>query len=204
MPRKTKADAEQTRMQIIAAARDVFHQCGVSRSSLEKIAEQAGVTRGAVYWHFANKAELFFAVREENQRMLEKAVAYLTDPAIEDPLEAIEKSLTEFFLLLETNVLVQQTFEIMSLRCEYVDEFASVLTEVNKPCFDLLAKLEILYSKAANKGLLRSGLSPQSLAYDTLSFVSGAFHNWLSAQAGDDLRQRVPEMICNHVSLRRT
>ena len=137
MVRKTKADAEQTRQLLIAAAREMFHRCGVSRTSLEKIAAQAGVTRGAVYWHFANKAELFFAVREENQQMLENAVALLNDPMIDDPLDAIERSLQEFFAILASNVLVQQTFEIMSLRCEYVDEFATVLAEINKPCFDL-------------------------------------------------------------------
>ncbi len=203
MVRKTKADAEQTRQLLIAAAREMFHRCGVSRTSLEKIAAQAGVTRGAVYWHFANKAELFFAVREENQQMLENAVALLNDPMIDDPLDAIERSLQEFFSILASNVLVQQTFEIMSLRCEYVDEFATVLAEINKPCFDLLAKLNLLYTRAAEKGLLRSGLDPESLAYDTLSFITGAFHNWLSTEPGDVLRTRVLAMIRSHMMLRR-
>lgn len=203
MVRKTKADAEQTRQLLIASAREMFHRCGVSRTSLEKIAAQAGVTRGAVYWHFANKAELFFAVREENQQMLENAVALLNDPMIDDPLDAIERSLQEFFAILASNVLVQQTFEIMSLRCEYVDEFATVLAEINKPCFDLLAKLNLLYTRAAEKGLLRSGLDPESLAYDTLSFITGAFHNWLSTEPGDVLRTRVPAMIRSHMMLRR-
>ena len=203
MVRKTKADAEQTRQLLIAAAREMFHRCGVSRTSLEKIAAQAGVTRGAVYWHFANMAELFFAVREENQQMLENAVALLNDPMIDDPLDAIERSLQEFFSILASNVLVQQTFEIMSLRCEYVDEFATVLAEINKPCFDLLAKLNLLYTRAAEKGLLRSGLDPESLAYDTLSFITGAFHNWLSTEPGDVLRTRVPAMIRSHMMLRR-
>ncbi|MEZ7910686.1 MAG: TetR family transcriptional regulator [Propionivibrio sp.] len=203
MVRKTKADAEQTRQLLIAAAREMFHRCGVSRTSLEKIAAQAGVTRGAVYWHFANKAELFFAVREENQQMLENAVALLNDPMIDDPLDAIERSLQEFFSILASNVLVQQTFEIMSLRCEYVDEFATVLAEINKPCFDLLTKLNVLYTRAAEKGLLRSGLDPESLAYDTLSFITGAFHNWLSTEPGDVLRTRVLAMIRSHMMLRR-
>ena len=203
MVRKTKADAEQTRQLLIAAAREMFHRCGVSRTSLEKIAAQAGVTRGAVYWHFANKAELFFAVREENQQMLENAVALLNDPMIDDPLDAIERSLQEFFAILASNVLVQQTFEIMSLRCEYVDEFATVLAEINKPCFDLLTKLNVLYTRAAEKGLLRSGLDPESLAYDTLSFITGAFHICLSTEPGDVLRTRVLAMIRSHMMLRR-
>ena len=65
MVRKTKEDAAITRQRIIGSAREVFLRKGVSRTSLEHIASDAGVTRGAVYWHFANKAELFHAMREE-------------------------------------------------------------------------------------------------------------------------------------------
>ena len=45
MVRKTREEAEKTRKQIVDAARAVFHRCGVSRSTLEKIAQEAGVTR---------------------------------------------------------------------------------------------------------------------------------------------------------------
>ncbi len=203
MVRKTKADAEQTRQDLIAAAREMFHRCGVSRTSLEKIAAQAGVTRGAVYWHFANKAELFFAVREESQRLLQGVSALLADPEEANPLLAIENALLELFAVLEQNPLVEQTFEIMTLRCEYVDEFASVLAEINRPCHDLLARFQGLYTRAAEKGLLRSGLDPDHLAYDTLAFTSGAFHNWLAAAPGDDFRTRVATMVRNHMALRR-
>jgi len=203
MVRKTKAEAEQTRQEIIDAARCVFHECGVSRTSLEKVARVAGVTRGAVYWHFANKAELFFAMREDSLKILDKVDAYLEAMDIPDPLDAIERSLLEFFSILEGDAVVRQTFEIMSLRCEYVDEFASVLEEVNKPCLDFLAKLKVTYQRAEAAGYLRDGLEPEAMAYDTLSFTGGLFNNWLATAPGDDLRVRVPAMVRQHVALRR-
>lgn len=64
MVRKTKEDAELTRQRIIDAAREVFLARGVSRSTLEHIASQANVTRGAVYWHFENKSQIFYAIRD--------------------------------------------------------------------------------------------------------------------------------------------
>ena len=130
MVRKTKAEAEQTRLHIIAAARRVFRERGVSRTSLEKVAEAAGVTRGAVYWHFADKAALFFAMRDSSLVAIQQADLLLVSPDIRDPLDAIEQSLLFFFETLRSNAEVQETFEIMSLRCEYVDEFASVLQEI--------------------------------------------------------------------------
>lgn len=203
MARKTKEEAELTRQDIIDAARCVFHECGVSRSSLEQVARVAGVTRGAVYWHFANKAELFFAMREESLQVLDSVDALLDSLDIADPIDAIEQSLLEFFRLLECSDVVRQVFEIMTLRCEYVNEFAPVLQEVNKPCLDYLAKLKLAYARAGEKGFLRPGLDPEAMAYDTLSFVGGLFNNWLACAPGDDLRTRVPAMIASHLALRR-
>lgn len=203
MVRKTKAEAEQTRREIIDAARCVFHECGVSRTSLEKIARVAGVTRGAVYWHFENKAELFFAMREDSLAVLDEVDAYLDSPDLPNPLDGIEQSLLAFFRIIDGRSEVRQVFEIMTLRCEYVDEFAQVLQEVNKPCMDFLAKLIRCYQRAADKGFLRSGLDPEGAAYDTLSFTAGLFNNWLSSQPGDLLRLKVPDMIRQHLLLRR-
>ena len=57
--RRTKEEAENTRTAILTAAELLFFAKGVSHTSLEQIARHAGVTRGAVYWHFKNKAHLF-------------------------------------------------------------------------------------------------------------------------------------------------
>ena len=65
MVRQTKENAEITRQRIIDAAREVFLSRGVSRTSIEQIATKAGLTRGAIYWHFSNKTDLFSALREQ-------------------------------------------------------------------------------------------------------------------------------------------
>jgi AcrR family transcriptional regulator len=64
MARKTKEEAEQTRLRILTAAEAVFCRQGVAASSLHDIARRAGVTRGAVYWHFANKEALLATLLE--------------------------------------------------------------------------------------------------------------------------------------------
>lgn len=60
--KRTKAQALQTREHLMLAALDVFHHHGVSRASLNEIAQAAGMTRGALYWHFKNKEALFEAL----------------------------------------------------------------------------------------------------------------------------------------------
>ena len=57
--RKTKAEAQKTREQLLQSALDTFYRQGVAKTPLQAIARNAGVTRGALYWHFKNKEELF-------------------------------------------------------------------------------------------------------------------------------------------------
>jgi AcrR family transcriptional regulator len=55
---------ERTRAALIASARHLFAKRGFEGASLDEIAEAAGYTRGAIYRHFANKEDLFFAVSD--------------------------------------------------------------------------------------------------------------------------------------------
>lgn len=204
MVRKTKEEAEKTRQDIIDSARTVFHQCGVSRSTLEKIAKEAGVTRGAVYWHFKDKAEVFFAMREHVfAPMVERTDAILFADSYDNPLDAIEASLKEFFRVLDDCSVVRQVFEVMISRCEYVDEFASVQEEVGRPAQEFLEKIERIYRRAADKGMLREGLDPAATARDTWAFTSGLLHLLLGCQIDTGLDQRIPQMIATHMALRR-
>ena len=63
--RRTKEEAEQTRRQLMDAALRVFSARGYSAARLSDIAAEAGVTRGAVYWHFGSKKGLLFAILKE-------------------------------------------------------------------------------------------------------------------------------------------
>src|SRR6476659_11387172 len=64
MARRTKEEAQETRARLLDAAEQVFHDKGVAHASLEDIAAAAKVTRGAIYWHFKDKAELFDAMMQ--------------------------------------------------------------------------------------------------------------------------------------------
>ena len=90
MVRKTKAEAAATREALLDAAEEVFFAKGVARTSLEQIARHAGLTRGAVYWHFKNKGDLFMAlvqrVRMPFQSLMEEVNN--ADPTV-SPLDAI-------------------------------------------------------------------------------------------------------------------
>jgi AcrR family transcriptional regulator len=72
--RRTAAEAERTRGAILAAARAAFAEHGFAAASTTAIANSAGVTRGALYHHFADKTALFRAVFVELEHELNDTV----------------------------------------------------------------------------------------------------------------------------------
>lgn len=207
MVRKTKEDAAITRQRIIDAAREMFLQKGVSRTSLEQIATHASVTRGAVYWHFQNKAELFHAMREEVylpliDRMDDTLLGNVDEPN-PDPLGRISKHLRSTIQVLDDDQTTRATYEVMMTKCEYVDEFADVLKSILSNCSGLVHKMEQAYAKAQEIGQVGTQLTAAELAMDTHLFFSGLLHMWVKDTEGTLFRDRALQLIDTHIKLRK-
>ncbi len=204
MVRKTKEDAELTRLAIIEAARAVFLARGVSRSTLEHIAAKADVTRGAVYWHFKNKTEIFHAIRDQVfLPLIDRMDDTLASESKDDPLTQIENSLCDTINELSRNIEMQQTYEIMMIKCEYVDEFATVLQQILNNCSNITEKIQLAYERASKQNLLAGSHSPRALAQDTHLFFSGLLHMWVKDFDGSRFRYQATELIKSHINLRR-
>ncbi|MCH9798475.1 MAG: TetR family transcriptional regulator [Betaproteobacteria bacterium] len=205
MVRKTKEDAEVTRQRIIHAAREMFSTTGVSKSSLEKVAKLAGVTRGAVYWHFENKTELFHAMHAQVfLPLIERIDATLLASSNEqNPLTRIENFLLDTIHLLNEDEVTRQTYEIIMSKCEYVDEFASVLQQILGNCSGIVENIERVYQDAHQQGLINPNLSPAQLAMDTHLFFSGLLHMWVKDSDGSRLKGQAETLIKAHINLRK-
>lgn len=203
MARRTKEEALETRMQIIDAARRVFHAEGVNRSTLDKVAKAAGVTRGAVYWHFTNKAELFLAVKKAYTSEFDQLQSLLSPTVNQSPLSALTDYLHALFSGLLTDSAARETLEIIMLRCEYVEEFHEVLQTITEPCTDILTSFTRLYRDAKTINELKPGLDPELMALDTLAFVRGTLRAVLSGQQHDTYCQAITPLIDAHIALRR-
>jgi AcrR family transcriptional regulator len=91
--RRTKVKAEtaklgSSRERLLDAAVRVFARDGYSGTSIDRIAAEAGLSKGAVYWNFASKEELFFALLDERiDRRIRALFEVGEDPAPEQPAE---------------------------------------------------------------------------------------------------------------------
>lgn len=172
--RRTKEEAEGTRRQILAGALRCFGRYGIARSSLEMVAREAGVSRGAVYWHFKGKRELFRAVRDTVSLPLLDQVdlTSLHSPG-SDPLQRLEDYMLGLVDEIERNGALRKTFEIMSFKCEYVGEIASERSALASNTERVQKAFERAYRSAAKEGLLRAGVDARIAAFETVAMVTG-------------------------------
>lgn len=205
MVRRTKEESQETRRAIINAARDVFFENGVTSTSLEQIAKAAGVTRGAIYWHFADKAELFYAMRDEVKIPLvdRSDLALASDDRALDPLQRIERFLSVILDQVIKDEAARKTFQIMTFKCEYVGEFARDLDVMSIMHVELREKLAKLYREAKRRGLLRPGIAPLCAASDTLIFVSGLIKIWIVDESGTLVRNHASRLVLDHIESKR-
>lgn len=178
--RKTKEDAAKTREAVIDAAETVFFENGVSRSTLEQIASRAGVTRGAVYWHFKDKAEIFKALQErirlpQEELLIEQALAH----GHEDPLSLIEETALSALHVLAEDTRRQRIYTILSHRCEDVGEMADILVRVTDADRAMYTNLLQLMEMAERNGSLSRGWTPPLAVKALQCTFTGLLQEWL-------------------------
>jgi AcrR family transcriptional regulator len=98
----------QTRAALIEKARELFAARGYGAVGTEEIVRATGVTRGALYHHFAGKLELFAAVYEEVEDALMKRVTEAVVQEAKDPLDALRAGALAFLEASEKDAAVRQ------------------------------------------------------------------------------------------------
>lgn len=116
--RKTKTEAQKTRQHLLDAALEVFWRDGVTCASLQAIAQEAGVTRGALYWHFKNKEDLFETLFEQQYADFFAAFNDQTLRDNQDVWTHLQHNLTDMFETLATRESKHKFCNVMFSKCE--------------------------------------------------------------------------------------
>ena len=185
MVRRTKEEALATRSRLLDAAELLFERQGVSRTSLHDIAAAAGVTRGAIYWHFADKADLFNAMMERVTLPMEEALH--ADAALGDPLETIRRNFLDALRKTVADPQARRVFEIAIHKVEYVGELEAVRARrlaVRNVC---LADVERGLRRALQHGHLARGIPARTAAIGLHALIEGLIQNWMLDPAAFDL-----------------
>jgi TetR/AcrR family acrAB operon transcriptional repressor len=199
MARKTKEEAAATRDRILDAAEQLFSEQGVSRTTLQHIATAAGVTRGAIYWHFDDKGALFNAMMERAILPLESAMALLDQTDAADPLQDLRDYMLAGLRVTVQDPQARRVFEIASLKVEFVEELDAARVRRQQSLEMWMTRAEGRIRLAAKRGQVRAGVTPRAAAIGMWVLTDGLIRNWLFNPAAFDLLAVGTEVIDAHI-----
>ena len=187
MARRTKEDADATRSSLLDAAERVFYEKGVVRASLGEIAQVAGATRGAIYWHFKDKVDLFNAMMDRVSLPLEEVCA---DDGCGDggALVRMLAMIDRVVGVVTCDERTRRVFEIAFYRVEYVEE----LRAVRERHLALQARFHAIVSRDLGLAARECGLvlpmGVEVAAAGLHALFDGLLHQWILREARYDLR----------------
>jgi len=185
MVRRTKEQAEATREQLLDAAESLFCNKGLASTTLDLIARAAGVTRGAVYWHFKNKAEIFEAVCDRATSPMETMLETLVNDPGDDPLGALERQTSDILTLVASDARIRSVLEVHFRGFDGGPDFAEYLAREEQHKRQCRNQLESVLLVAAARGQLPAHIKPADAAIAVTAFVGGLMHDWVVDQDYD-------------------
>ena len=195
MARKTKTQAAVTREQLLDAAERVFRERGVAHTSLTEVAAAAGVTRGAVYWHFKDKADLFGAMCERATLPLDSLISEVGGASHADPLGALRALSVEALKLLATDPRTQAVFEVIFHKTELTGDLAPIAGRRERERCDCLVNVERLIQQAVDAGQLPVDTDTALATRLMHAYVAGIMREWVLDKGAYDLAARAPSFI---------
>ena len=175
--RRTKEEAEQTRQAILDAAEALFLTNGVARTSLEMIARECGVTRGAVYWHFQNKAHLFHEMLSQIRIPADELTERLRVDGEQDSLQRLYQLCIEGMEQFTRPGRERRVMTIMLHRCEFTEELREAEERDLQFLRQFIRITDALFTSHAHR--LQPGVTPQLASRLLHSLFLGALSDLL-------------------------
>jgi TetR/AcrR family acrAB operon transcriptional repressor len=179
MVRRTKEEALETRDRILDTAEQVFCERGVAGTSLADIADAAKLTRGAIYWHFRNKGDLFTALLDRVALPMEDMIRKAADESTADPLGSLRACCVHVLRRTVDDLQCRRVFEILTRKCEYVQEQDGLAERILQCRAQGLQMMELALRNAVRKGQLPRHLHPRRAAVALHAYVDGLIYDWL-------------------------
>jgi TetR/AcrR family acrAB operon transcriptional repressor len=195
MARKTKEESQATRERLLDAAENIFRERGVTRTSLAEVATAAGMTRGAVYWHFKDKADLFRAMCDRATLPLDAMFERAGDAACADPLGTLRALSIGALQSLASDPRAQSVFEIVFHKSELVDELAGLATAHREERCECLEQIEDMIRRSAAIGQLPADTDPHLATQGLHALMVGIMHEWVLDPSAYDLHTAAPALI---------
>ncbi len=173
MVRRTRLEAQATRERLLDVAEGLILERGLARTALQDIACAAGLTRGAIYWHFADKVALVQAIIDRVDLPMEKALAEAAEAGSGAPWRGLRQMALAPFRLMQGDPRAARVLTILLHRAEFIGELAPLARRHHDAVDHFLQRAQGLFDAAAESGQLDAATSPRCAATALLALVDG-------------------------------
>jgi TetR/AcrR family acrAB operon transcriptional repressor len=194
MVRRTKEEAEITRQALLKAALAVFSRQGYAATRLEDIADEAGVTRGAIYHHFGSKPDLYTEMVVEYSQPLMQIIQQSIDEG-GTLVDVLRRQFIRMCAALEDDDDLRAIQEISVTKTEMSPELAKGIAAKLESMGQINDMLCRGFQEAIDTGVLRADLDAPDCSIAYSSYLNGYALMWLLDQSAFSIKARAPQMI---------
>lgn len=192
--KKTK-DPTATKNDILQAAIEVFVEHGFVKSTLEQIAAKADVTRGAVYWHFKNKHDIFEALHEALNKPLTSSILEDMKKNCDDSLCQLEKLCVKLLVDLDNDETRKKILKIFLCKCDYSCGMEDILEKQRKRKLKNIEFFSEYFARAIKNKKVPQDLDPKITAISLVCYMSGIVTEYLRNPQLFNLKKQAPHLI---------
>lgn len=194
MARKTKADALKTRQHLIDVAITLFAKKGVSTTTLADIADAAGMTRGAIYWHFDSKISLFNEIWNIQPCISQEIRRKLKPKFQDDDLQLLREVTIETLKVISTDRRQHELLQILYHSCEFTGEMYSE-REIRERYWFNRERVKKILRNCISKGQIPVNTNIELTITLIQGYFSGIIKNWLMQPENLNLYEQAPDVV---------
>lgn len=192
--RRTKAEAAATRAHLLKTALRVFSAKGYAATTIDDLVSAAGLTRGALYWHFKSKADLYNTLVQE----FSARGAHIVQEAVAEGgslLEILRRVFVRQLALIEDDADARAIMELALFKTGTPPELNAGRKKQIEAGHQLIENLAQAMARGVASGELRADLAPQDLARSFIAFQNGLIQLWLWAPKSFSLKAQAESSV---------
>lgn len=186
--RRTKEEAAVTRATVLKAALSVFSAKGYAATTLDDVATAAKVTRGAIYWHFKSKADLYNTLVEE---MSARGASIVQQAVAEGGtlIDILRRVFISQCVLIEDDKEARAVMELALFKTGLDSDLQAGRKKQIDAGNALIAGIADAMKMGVSQGILRDDIDPTDMARAFIAFENGAIQQWLASPKSFSLKK---------------
>ncbi len=187
MVRRSREEAEATRQTLLDTALALFAEAGPEAVTMKQIAAAAGVTHGAMYWHFRNKQDLLGQLYQQIELPFERHYLEQRQAVQQDALGALEHFVRGSLRELARTRRARDAYRLFHYGRARSAELAPLRPLLDAEVDSWRQHLQFFLKQARKQKQLRKKLDLDQLGLSLLTSLIGALDLWIMAPASYDL-----------------